>query len=500
MGVYAKDDERRAVPRWHWLQSGAARQEQGQGAAAPSGEPMARELRTLLDQSLLDWADRRSDVIAGEICAAAILSGEVEKARLAAEALLASSPMGSGGYSVACEILGRPGDKLEGAANVGDGIHVAISRLRLLLRSGAYDPLRWADLSRAYTIIGKTDAAMRAMITAQSLGRGSRALARAASRFWVHASDPERAHDVLMQSQRVMVDPWILSAEIAVANILERPSTHSRVAQKLLKSGKHSDRDVSELRVALGSQEVWFGNRKIGRKLLQQALIDPTENAIAQVAWFVRRDDVVPAPDSPSLGSAEADAWATRQRKEWSECLAACDQWWRIEPFSSRPSELASYMASTVVGDADKCVEYAKRGLRANPGSSVLWNNLAVGLAEGGLVDEAVNCLRRAAANDAVGDFSITLEATRGLIAYRSGRSEEGRRHYDNAIAKTRKNSDLSRMAALHLLREELRCGRAPAELIDIAKAATKVDDVVVAEMAKRVLQNVEEQSQSGTS
>ncbi|MEK6909178.1 MAG: hypothetical protein AABX23_03955 [Nanoarchaeota archaeon] len=485
MTVYAKDDDRRLIPRWHWLQSEPARLEQHFGGDQGAGEPDPA-LAALLEESLVDWVAQKGDVVAGEICSAAILSGRLELARDAAIALKAGSPIESGIYHVAAEVLGQA---TKGESLGAEGIRVVIGRLRALLRDGARDPIRWTDLSRAFAIIGKLKSAKRAMLVATDLASESRAIVRAASRLLIHVDEADRAHDVLMRSRRIVVDPWVMAAEIAVTNLMGRPSEYAKNARKVIKSGRYGDRDLAELRVALGSQEIWFGNAKLGKRLLRDALVAPTENAIAQVAWFMRREYLALGVfDGDSLGSAEADAWAKRQRKEWADCLLACDRWWSIEPFSSRPSELASYIASTVSGDPDRCVEYARRGLIANPESVVLWNNLAVGYAERGLVRQAVECWRRASALDREDAFRVTLQATRGLIAFREGRYAEGRKLYEDAVALARKEGKLEVMATLHLLREEQRCGGAPTSLLAVAREATKSPDVVVATMATRLL------------
>lgn len=252
----------------------------------------------------------------------------------------------------------------------------------------------------------------------------------------------------------------MLAAEIALSNTVGRASTLAKGAKLLLESGKFGNKALSELRVAVGSQEVWYGNARLGRRLLRDGLAEATENAVAQVAWFARRGEFgVAGPDLRGhTESAEAEAWSAFYSGRWSDCLAACSDWWRLEPYSSRAPELGSFVAATVGDDPHACVEFARLGLEANPNNPSLLNNYAVGLAYSGQIEEAKAAVERAAASALVGPVQIALDATRGLIAFRVGDPEGGRALYQMAIDGAAKSKDEARalLAELHLLREEM--------------------------------------------
>ncbi|MGE3172491.1 MAG: tetratricopeptide repeat protein [Planctomycetota bacterium] len=287
----------------------------------------------------------------------------------------------------------------------------------------------------------------------------------------------------------------MIAAEIAVSNLQQEASDLFRLGQRVAESGRYHPKALSELRVSLASQEMWFGNRRKGKKLLRLGLEQASENALAQIAWFARRGmfslDEPPAvlPESP-----EALAWQHFYRKEWSDSISACERWWRREPFSSRPAELASAIAAIGVRDAALCVAHAEQGLRANPTNSLLWNNVAVGMAYMGRVQEAREALLRGAAHDHPSEIDVVLGATRGLVEFRAGSPDSGRRSYAQAIerAERAKWYRLAMLAKLHLIEEELRLGHNKEEYLPDLRAGADDDDVLVSVLAKRLLEERE--------
>jgi len=137
--------------------------------------------------------------------------------------------------------------------------------------------------------------------------------------------------------------------------------------------------------------------------------------------------------------------------------------WLEIEPFSGRPSSLGSFVAATLIGNPQLCVDYARRGLMANPNDTILLNNLAVGLAMLGQLVPARRTWNRAIASADSGQHEITLQATRGLIAFRAMDSAVGRLRYRTALelAIQKGNKILEVMVSLHEAREEMIFARA---------------------------------------
>ena len=218
---------------------------------------------------------------------------------------------------------------------------------------------------------------------------------------------------------------------------------------------------LSELTGALASLEAYAGNIKKAKRLTAQSLTDPAENAIAQAAWFNRRigqSDWTPPP--ARLQSSEANAWTASTKGEWDTGLSQAKQWQAEQPFSSRPANLAGYLAMTVFEDFLEAERLLLRGLKSNREDPTLYNNLAFALANLGRLEEAQNYVamgRRLSKDKRQDTF---LNATQGLIAFRSGHPEMGRKFYNLAIKTAESDEGLAwavGIAKTYFAIEELR-------------------------------------------
>ncbi len=113
---------------------------------------------------------------------------------------------------------------------------------------------------------------------------------------------------------------------------------------------------------------------------------------------------------------------------------------------------------------------FARRGLIANPGDYLLLNNLAVALAMTERVAEAVVVFTQIDRSEAEAESPATYLATQGLLAFRSGNPQQGREHYQAAVAaaRKRKNARAVVWALLHHAQEEFRYD--PAEAITVLR------------------------------
>src|SRR5262249_3826120 len=146
--------------------------------------------------------------------------------------------------------------------------------------------VRWVDLAWVYTALGQRDPARRAMEMALRLGPINRFVARAHARFSVHLNDFDRARAFLNSDQVSLDDPWMLSAEIAVATLQGQSSRHVKRARKVVESGRLHASHVSELACALASLAISAGKPKEARRLLRLALEAPTDNTLAHLEWI----------------------------------------------------------------------------------------------------------------------------------------------------------------------------------------------------------------------
>jgi predicted RNA polymerase sigma factor len=144
---------------------------------------------------------------------------------------------------------------------------------------------------------------------------------------------------------------------------------------------------------------------------------------------------------------------------DWLAAMNAAQKWQFEQPFSSRPATFCSHIAIEVLEDFDLAVRAAYFGLQGNPEDFYLRNNLAVALATRGNTEEALLEINRAESSVRDQEMRTLFAATRGLIAFRSGLSREGRWLYNSAISIAEKHRlvQWGSLARIHLALEALR-------------------------------------------
>jgi tetratricopeptide (TPR) repeat protein len=307
------------------------------------------------------------------------------------------------------------------------------------------------------------------MRVALGLAPDNRFVLRSFTRLALHLGSTEKldapfeAWERLKRSIRTRHDPWLVAAEIATAMVIGKSPKSVKDARSLLSSRRFSPFELSELAGALGSLEIDSGALKQGRKLLSQALLEPTDNAVAQVAWTARNRDV-PLLDSRHLAldlTFEARAWEHYRAREWTAAIDEAERWHLDEPFAGRPLQLATFVSAVPLADFTRSAELAKRGLDLNPDDQVIRNNLAFALASDGKWRAAMYVLDKLKLADVRKEVLIEYVATWGLIQFRQGLVEEGRALYNLAIDRAHKGraAEDEALATLYLAREERLAG-----------------------------------------
>jgi tetratricopeptide (TPR) repeat protein len=472
---------RRLVPRWR-----------GSAVTARLGELRSHRRATHvrktehldLDVELLRWKERPNLGRASELLGAALFAGRPAAASEAATFVLNSlDGAPAGARRIGEEILTRA-ERSSSRPEVVSATSVVslggeIRTNRELLALEPRNGIGWADLSLLYASLGLSAKAARSMDIALALAGENRFVLRSSARLWIHLDDPDRALAVLRATKSSQFDPWVMAAEMATAQTADRPIRSVRRVREILSGQRFSPRDTAELAGALATIEVESGARKVARKLFQQSLVDPTENAIAQASWATRQRGIDTAIVSArELGeSSEALAMQRFQESSWAASVSAARSWLADERFSSRPAIHGSYTAAVALREFELAKLIAQQGLAANPTEGALLNNLAYAEANLGELDAADKTLQSVPASDKTGAQQICLEATRGLIEFRRGDAAAGRTYYQRALALARQFPDrrVYSQALLHLALEELRAsgegGRA------IATAALDCED-----------------------
>jgi len=319
-----------------------------------------------------------------------------------------------------------------------DAYREDIARLKLSVRNYPENPLAWSDLSLSYATLGQTDKAKMAMLVASNLAGNNRFILRSASRCYMHVGEPDRAVAILNKSGLCASDPWIASAEIAIAESSGLKSKCLSKAKHLIDNGNLTAFSRSELALSIGTIEIKSGSVRRAKKIIRQALIDPTENALAQTEWAASMFNVdfydliglrktVPA-------SYEATAVYSFYNKEFAESLKASEKWGRFQFLSSRPIILSTFLSSCVLNDDLGAINIYNKAFPAQRASPLAINNYAFALARIGQTDEAKKVLNRALRYDPSREEQLAITATNGLICFREGHVEEGRDFYKNAV------------------------------------------------------------------
>lgn len=394
-----------------------------------------REYKFDLAKSVIEFGDRVPRYLhslAADIVA--ISSGEIAKA-----------PQVKGFSSFDREILSR-----------------AIRRLKSQISFSDKNAFLWHDLGLTYTLLGEKEKAERAMLASLKLSGGHRLIARSAARFFLHEGRSDRAKDTLIRADGFSGDPWLMAAHVATSQSVGEQSRYLRKAKSLF-DNLDKGRTVSELGMALATEELLYGKPKAAKFLARQSKAGATENAIAQGVWLSERLNIslFERDDEIEQFAFEAIARDAYYKGDWESSLENSVCWLRDQPFSSNAALFSSFVASTFKQDFALAEQIVRLGLQSSPNNWMLKNNLVVSLAEQDKV---------AAAQSEFGSIPIPSEeaaefptwlATNGLLKYRSGDLAGGRSFYERAYAllKERKDTSLQVVSAIYQSAEESRLG-----------------------------------------
>lgn len=427
----------------------------------------------MLRDAITDWEEKPGVSVAADLVSAAITLGRLDVAKQAALYLL-SKPDAP---PIARRMAGVCVGAADGTAGIVSGVeaihahpfslndlHSSIHRTRIQLRRYPRDSVLWTNLACMYVSLGQHRKARRAVVAALSLSPQNRFVVRSASRILLHLGEGDLGHLIVLRTEGLRYDPWLASAEISIAAAIKSESDFIKSSQKLLEADKFAPYDSSELAVELATIRGLDGNMPAAKRLFRRSLQHASENALAQAAWLAREVPGIPAIEQVKTHSSEANAWITRQRGHLRDSLLQTRHWLEDQPFSSRPAEMGSFIASRLTQHEDS-IQFARQGLVSNPDDVTLLNNLAFSLGKTGDVAGAKDALSRVNAELLSPSNQIVLDATRGLIAFREGNVNQGRILYDKAITLARARKDpREAIALIYRAMEEIQAATPDAE------------------------------------
>lgn len=502
MSIFQDKSQRRILPRWRTS-----------GSAAQSADLMVTKplrVRVTDDGSHLresKYAFEREPSIgnAADLIAAASMAGETGTAEQAAEFVLVNANQAPQTLlALAHSLLDVPVAPNSVPLVGTRSNRTVIAHTRTLLRLHPDNPVLWSDMARHYASHGNRREAKRCMNVAMQLAPNHRWMLRIATRFLVHSGEAEEAHRRLAQHPRTPKDPWLIAAELATAQVAQRPPKFWRQGNDFIKLGGVAPLHLSELATAVGMFELEAGEAKKARRLVEMALRDPTENTLAQVSWareskHLRGASVLDDLVRHASNAFEADFRLKGLAGDLLGAKAAGEQWACDEPFAARPISGLAFIAS-IFDDYDQTVELAEkvRRLDGRVDPTLEMNTLFSRMSSSRLSMEkdrreieAIHTRLMAFAEE---KNAFHAMANLALWHYRFGQVPVGAALYQKAIAILEKTGKLesAALAAAYAAREAILVRQPSAQvLLEQAKALAKRSRYAAAEFYVRKLDHL---------
>jgi len=335
---------RRILPRWRDSRSAPSGQD---FLSLKNAKPLAWQ-QSSLQQKIADFNLQPSIGTAAELMSIARLERVDEEAQRAAQFLLEQKNRAPESILILARSISTGVNEF---TSIEQDINKQVAHVRAQLRLQPRNAMLWSDLSRHYASIGDRRRALRSMQTARSLEPDHRWLLRTAARFLVHQEDPISAHKLLASHPRTRHDPWLIAAELACAQVANRAPKFWSQAKDILRFDRFSPSHVTELATAVAMFELEEGKRKHARKLVERALVAPTENTLAQVFWAQEDKHLPDGQQWNELVHRANAAFEAEYRLHMNDgnLLAArksVGQWLEDEPFAARPCGELAFIAS----------------------------------------------------------------------------------------------------------------------------------------------------------
>lgn len=471
-------EDRRVVPNWRSF-----------GKTTVLGEldsfqleRREQRLPTSIEEYIIDWELNGGVTFASDLLSAAIVNNQLDNKSVikAAEYVLRNKNSASYSQVSLAERVINPTQKRKDARSAlnssdietilssinPEPIHQKIRSLKKVIKKTPSNSIAYVELSRYYSILGQEQKALHFINIALNLSPNNRFILRSATRLYTHYASG--SNDYLQQIYRILTknsitkyDPWLLSAEIAVSTILNKHSRLIKKGMQMISSNKVAPFAFTELASGIATVELLNGSNKKSKAFFDKALIKPNDNTLAQIEWASTKDirfDLNPE-EFRVENNFEALALDSFQKQKFDDSLENAAKWFLDMPFSKRPLIFGSNLASTILGDQDKSILFLKAGEMSHPHDPLILNNLAYAYAQKNNTIEALAALGRISNYEQIESSTrICIGATKGLIMFRSGNEEGGRRLYMEAIEKTKQigNSELNWIAILNYAREEI--------------------------------------------
>lgn len=467
-----ENKDRRVIPNWRSFKKTAVLGELDSNTQLEK----RNQHNVAIEEYIEDWRTNKTIAHAGDLISAATVNGIFDNEYIyeAAKFLISNKDLSTKPQQkLALNLIQKENqtDLLQKLENISledfnfyvnkELVYKKIKELKSIISIYPYNPILYVELSRNYSILGQLKPSIASMQMALKLSPSNRFILRSAVRLFAHIGDLEYSHDLLRKNPLTNSDPWLTAAEISLATLRDRRSMFIKKGMEMVNSKNLSPFSITELSSSLGTVELLNGNLKKSRPLFQTSMISPNDNSLAQLEWASNKDynlNIVPATLQVNH-NFEALALENFHNKNLDKALNHTFRWFLDMPFSKRPIMFGAHIASSLLNDQEKSRGFLKAGLISHPNDPQIINNLVYSLALENNTSEALDYLNKLPQISGVEKSTqICLTATRGLVLFRSGFHEEGRKNYLKAIeeAKDLKSQYYTSLAFLNYAREEI--------------------------------------------
>lgn len=418
------------------------------------------------------WKEKKSDSLAADIISNAMVNGELKEVKQIIKYILDKYP----DDNILKSII-----RIESKEKTVKE-EVDYNKRKLSLEPN--DAFTWTDQAINFLEIGDRDEVLNCIESAVRINNNSTFVIRNASRLFNILGDNGRAIQLLKNSEYYKYDPNILSAEIAFSQLEKRRTQGTLFGEKLMRDGNFTDLQFSELAGALGTNEYLKGDLKRSEALFDRSLIDPNLNSFAQSLWY-KQNPI----DSKTIKrfSTSNEVQTQRYFKEGNFKKAGkySKIWIHDEPFSARPYNSAAYISGTLFENYDEASDLIVQ-LRARQESLKggldeyldvsLRNDIAFYHLKNNNINEANRELEplREIEKLSTGKSKVqfVVIATLGLLAYKTGDRETGRKLYRRTINEFAKYKDKHNLhsAFINYFLEEVDHSNSKDELLKLKK------------------------------
>jgi len=312
----------------------------------------------------------------------------------------------------------------------------SVKEIKLKILDNYRDAILWVDLAYFHCMLGNIKKAEKYIRIALNMNNYNSYIVRSAARFYIFNNDPEQALKVLRKSPNLLINPMILSSEIAISEAFDFKSRFVKKGQSLLYDSNFSQGKLSELNATIGTLEYNNGNIKNSKRYLNSALSNPNENTLAQIQFLYEKRNIdFSAFEYDVPFKFEADTWAYYYNHRYRDTVIESERWHIFQPISSKPVILNSFIRGAFFDEHKEAVEIIDEVLKLKPNDIDLLNNKAFSLAKLNNISEAMECLNKI---EKIGNYDLSktdnitsklvVKATLGLIQYCSKNDDIGRK------------------------------------------------------------------------